>query len=443
MQLSSIRNVKRPMFWVIPIAAIGVIGIAAASYLVLRRNVPQTDIADLTVPVELKTLTVLITANGTVQPIKSVNLSPKTQGRLAKLYVEQGDRVNQGQIIAQMESREIQAQLIQFKANLERNRARLAELKAGTRVEAIAQAASAAAQAEAQIVEAESRLRLAKDRVRRNQFLAGEGAIARDDLDAVLNEARSARASLDQAKFRAREAKQRLQELRNGPRVEEVAQAEATVAESIGQLREVQVRQSETLVRAPFAGIITQKYATEGSFVTPTTSASSTTSATSTSIVALASGMEVLAEVPEVNIGQIEQNQKVEIVADAYPDLVFIGRVRLIAPEAVVEENVTSFQVRVSLVTGQDKLRSGMNVDLTFIGDELSDTLVVPTVAIVTKNGETGVLVPGKNNKAQFQPVTIGPAIGNQIPILDGIQAGEQVFIDLPKGQKLEDALGG
>ena len=144
-----------------------------------------------------------------------------------------------------------------------------------------------------------------------------------------------------------------------------------------------------------------------------------------------------------MNIGQIEQNQKVEIVADAYPDLVFIGRVRLIAPEAVVEENVTSFQVRVSLVTGQDKLRSGMNVDLTFIGDELSDTLVVPTVAIVTKNGETGVLVPGKNNKAQFQPVTIGPAIGNQIPILDGIQAGEQVFIDLPKGQKLEDALGG
>ena len=282
MQLSSIRNVKRPLFWVIPIAVIGAIGIATASYFVLRRNVPQTDIADLTVPVELKTLTVLITANGTVQPVKSVNLSPKTQGRLAKLYVEQGDRVNQGQIIAQMEGREIQAQLIQFKANLERNRARLAELKAGTRVEAIAQAASAAAQSEAQIVEAASRLRLANDRVRRNQFLAKEGAIARDDLDAVLNEARSAKAGLDQAKFRAREAKQRLQELRNGPRVEEIAQAEATVAESVGQLRAVQVRQAETLVRAPFAGIITQKYATEGSFVTPTTSASSTTSATST-----------------------------------------------------------------------------------------------------------------------------------------------------------------
>ena len=442
MQVPLIGKLKHPLPWVLSIAAVGVLGIATVSYMAIRRQAPQANIEEITVPVESKSLTVLIAANGTVQPIKSVNLSPKNQGRLARLYVEQGDRVTQGQVIARMESKDIQAQIFQAQANLARNRSRLAELRAGTRSEAIAQAAASVAQSEAQVVEAQSRLRLARDRVRRNQFLADEGAIARDDLDAVLNEARSAQANLDRAKFQTREAKQRLQELRNGPRREEIDQAEATVAEAVGQLREVQVRLEETVVTAPFSGIITQKYATEGSFVTPTTSASSTTSATSTSIVALANGMEILAEVPEVNIGQIEQNQEVEIVADAYPDRTFKGKVRLIAPEAVVEENVTSFQVRVFLVTGQDLLRSGMNVDLTFVGDRLSDALVVPTVAIVTKDGQTGVLVPDKKNKVTFQAVTIGPAIGNQIPILDGIEEGEKVFIDLPKGQKLEDAIG-
>jgi len=81
---------------------------------------------------------------------------------------------------------------------------------------------------------------------------------------------------------------------------------------------------------------------------------------------------------------QVKNGQRVEIVADAYPDRRFEGRVRLIAPEAVVEQNVTSFQVRVQLVSGQSELRSGMNVDVTFIGETVPDALVVPTVAIVT-----------------------------------------------------------
>jgi len=75
----------------------------------------------------------------------------------------------------------------------------------------------------------------------------------------------------------------------------------------------------DTIIRAPFAGIVTQKYATVGAIVTPTTSASSTASATSTSIVALASELEIKVNVPETDI-QVKNGQRVEIVADAYPD---------------------------------------------------------------------------------------------------------------------------
>jgi HlyD family secretion protein len=168
--------------------------------------------------------------------------------------------------------------------------------------------------------------------------------------------------------------------------------------------------------------------------VAPTTSASSTASATSTSIIALAKGLEVLAEVPEVNVGQIKPGQAVEVVADAFPDQVFKGRVQLVAPEAVDVKNVTLFQVRVALETGQKELRSGMNVNLTFLGEKVNNALVVPTVALVThQDGKTGVMVPDPNNKPKFKPVTIGPTIQNQTQILGGLNQGERVFIDPPQ----------
>jgi HlyD family secretion protein len=268
--------------------------------------------------------------------------------------------------------------------------------------------------------------------VRRNRSLETEGAISTDDLDEVLNQAETARAGLGQSQASLREAQRNLELLRSGSRAEEIAEAEAQLAEAQADLRSVRVEYEDTFIRAPFEGIITQKYASEGAFVTPTTSASEATSATSTAIVALAEGLEVLAEVPEVDIQQLRLGQPVEIVADAYPDQVFRGNVLLIAPEAVVEQNVTSFQVRVSLTSGEDKLLSGMNVDVTFLGDEVTDALVVPTVAIVTREGETGVLVPDEENQPEFQPVTLGASVGNQTQILDGIGSGDRVFTDIP-----------
>lgn len=200
------------------------------------------------------------------------------------------------------------------------------------------------------------------------------------------------------------------------------------------------MRLQDTVIRAPFSGIVTQKYANIGAFVTPTTSASTSASATSSSIVAVAKGLEVLAQVPEVDIGRIQQGQQVEIVADAYPDQVFKGTVRLIAPEAVVEQGVTSFQVRVALDTGTEQLRSGLNVDLTFLGDRVSDALVLPTVAIVTEQGKNGVLVADEKNQPQFREVTIGAQIQDQTQILQGLQQGDRVFINPPKDYITEKA---
>jgi HlyD family secretion protein len=70
------------------------------------------------------------------------------------------------------------------------------------------------------------------------------------------------------------------------------------------------------------------------------------------------------------------------------------------------------------------------------LGKALQDALLVPTVAIVTEKGKTGVLVPDEKNKPQFHPVTIGPSVQDQTQVLSGLEEGERVFIDLPKDQK-------
>lgn len=473
MEVPLIGKVKQPVPWMIGLIAVGILGVGGTSYFVMQTRTPKLDLSKLTVPVQAQDLAVRITANGTVVPIQSVNLSPKTSGRLAKLFVQQGDLVQQGQTIALMEDADLQARLAQVKANLSKAEASLAEAMAGSRKEEINQAQARVLQAQArldqaragkpeeieqrraQVEAAKSRLTLAKARADRYRTLEAEGASSRDRLDEALNEERNATANLDEAQRRlaqqtnsnpaqineleaaVTEAKYNLQQRQNGKRPEEIAQFKAAVAAAKAEVQAVEVQLKDTVIIAPFSGIVTQKYATEGAFVAPATSASSTASATSTSIIALAKDLEVLAKVPEVDVGQVKRGQQVEVVADAFPDKVFKGRVNIVAPEAVVDQSVTSFQVRVSLETGQKELRSGMNADLIFLGQKVNNALVVPTVAIVTQEGKTGVMIPDANNKPKFKPVTIGTTIKDQTQVLEGVKQGEQIFIDLPKGSKL------
>jgi HlyD family secretion protein len=285
--------------------------------------------------------------------------------------------------------------------------------------------------------DAQARLELATSELNRNQQLFERGAISQTELENAQREQRSAQAGVEQAQSLVTEAQRRVDDLRNLPEAEAVAQAEARLAQARAQLQGTQVRLEENDIRAPFGGIITQKFASVGAFVTPTTTASDASSASSTAIVALAQDLEVLAEVPEADIGLIQVGQPVEVVADAFPEQTYQGRVKLVAPEAIERQNVTLFQVRIELLDGKESLRSNMNVNVAFIGDQVADALVVPTVAVVTQAGETGVLVPGKRQDIVFQPVTLGPQVGNQIQILSGIEAGDPVFVDLPPGKSL------
>jgi HlyD family secretion protein len=474
-----IGKIKHPLRWTIGLIVAGslVVG-TTTTYRIVSRGTHEQDISQLTVPVEAQNVTLRITASGNVVPVQSVNISPKAPGVIAQLYVEQGDRVEQGQVIARMDVGEIQAQIQQSRANLAQAQAQLDQARAGSRPQEIEQARARLAQAEAQLAQAragnrdqeiaqaqaqvnsaQAQATLTQSRVNRYQELTRQGATSQDQLEQYISENQRAIASLEEAQKRlsllqsgsrdeeittreaaVTEARAALVLLQNGTRPEEIAQRQAAVKAAEAQLQAAEVRLQDTVIRVPLSGIITQKYANIGAFVTPTTSASTSASATSSSIVAVARGLEILARVPEVDIGRIQPGQQVEIFADAYPDQIFKGNVRLIAPEAVVEQGVTSFQVRVALDTGIEELRSGLNVDLTFLGDRVSDALVIPTVAIVTEQGRTGVLVADDRNQPQFREVTIGAQIQDQTQILQGLQQGDRVFINPPREYIIERA---
>ncbi|MBW4519626.1 MAG: efflux RND transporter periplasmic adaptor subunit [Scytolyngbya sp. HA4215-MV1] len=414
----------------ITVALIGLVGVGG--FVMFRQLTPKKSRRAeqaITVVAKKQNLQVRIQASGTITPIQAVNVSPKNAGRLVALLVDQGDRVQAGQVIARMEDRDLQTQLAQAEATLFQMQARLLKARNGNRPEEIAQAAG-------QVDAAQAQAQLTAQRTTRNRSLYEQGAISRDQFDAYVADERKAKADL-------RVAQKGFETMRNGSRVEDIADAEAAVAQAAAQVQSIQVQLEDTVIRAPLSGVVTQKYANVGAFVTPTTSASSTSSATSTSIVAIASKLEVVAKVPETSIRQVRVGQKVEIAADAYPDKKFRGRVRLVAPEAVVEQNVTSFQVRGVLETGQSDLKSGMNVSLVFLGNRLEDAVVVPAVAIVSEKGKTGVLVKGTDDKPKFQPVTVGISMGDQIQIVDGLNVGDSVFVYLPRSAQPQQSQGG
>jgi len=410
----------RQRWWLLLATALG---IGTVVWFLLPKPETTEDSSKL-VAVTRKTLKTTITAAGAVRPVKTVNISPKTSGRLARLFVEQGDRVVKGQVIAEMDRSDLEGRLQEVEGTIAQAKARLDRLREGTRTEQVGQA-------QARLESFKVGLTLSQSRYKRNQELFETGAIAQDALDA-------ARVGYEQAQAQVTESSKNLEELKRGPRRQEISEAQAQVQQAQGQRTVIQSQLNDTILRAPFAGVVTQRYATEGAIVTPTTTASTTASATSSSIVTLAGTLEVLADVPEAEIGAVIPEQKVEVRSEAFPDQVFPGVVRLISPEAVVVQNVTSFQVRVRLLP-QDKLRSGMNVTALFVGKSIPKALAVPTVAIVTGKGQTGVLVPGSEpDQPKFVPVTIGPTSGQETQIIQGVAEGQKVYLDLPKGLTVE-----
>ncbi len=387
-----------------------------------QRQSEQSTLQAQTAPVVRQDITIQVSASGSIKPTTPVNISPKQPGRLVKLYVDQGDRVKVGQILAQMDDTNLQGQLLQAQGALAAAEANLRKLLAGNRPQDIQQA-------EQNLKEAQKNLIATRSTYESNAQLYRDGAISRNAFDTSRSQYEAAIAHIDALQ-------QQLSLMQAGSRREDIDVGRAQVIEARGALETIQAQLNDTIIRAPFDGIVTQKYADVGAFVTPTTSASSTSSATSSSILAVANDLEAVANVSETDVRNIYTGQSVTLRVDAYPGRIFQGRVRLVAPESVVVQNVTSFQVRVTILDDlKHELKSGMNLTANFLVGQHQGALLVPTTAVISETEGTGVyLLQGQGN-AVLRPIRVGATVGTQTEVLSGLTEGDRVFITFP-GQR-------
>ena len=358
---------RRPLWIGLLVAAVLLSGLGLWQR---QRSTARRDLSPFTVLARSGTLPGVVSATGELDAGTRVNISPKRQGVLKALYVDEGMVVKAGQALAVMDGSDLQDRLQELEANLR---------------------------------SAEAELQRSRSELSFNEPLFRQGAISRSDINRF------------RADFEVKRA------------------AVRAAAERLAQRR---IEREELVVRAPFDGVISQRYADPGAFVTPTTTASSSLGATSSSIVEVARGLEVIAKVPESDIGRLRLGMPASVRVDSFPARRYAATVRQIAPRAVKTNNVTSFEVKLALRTPAPELRIGMTADIDFSTGQLQARTVVPTVAIVTEAGRPGVLVVGRDQQPEFRPVELGASSGRSTQILNGLNPETRVFIDLPPWAK-------
>ena len=349
-----------------------VAGLVAAgvwgSIAVLQR--PSTrDLDPYTVVVQQQSLRGTVVATGTVEPIRQVNLSPPQPGIVATIHVEEGDQVHEGQVLVVMDGGDLPIRIKERQALL---------------------------------TQAEEELALREEELIRQHGLVEAGALSQ----------------LELSQLESRHRSQQSQVLASQQRLQELLQ-----------------EQQELAVQAPFDGLVMERFAEARSYVTPSGTGSGSTNvngAAKTSLLTIGTGHQVVAALPDNEVGRLQLHQDAKVMLDAFPDQPLDAQVKIIAPRSQVNDNVITFDVTLKLLDKTPQLRYGMSGDVEFLTEKLFPTPVVPIVAVVTRSGQSGVYVVGRDDQPTFRSIALGHSSGSRIQVLDGLELGERVFIDWP-----------
>jgi HlyD family secretion protein len=245
---------------------------------------------------------------GRIEPIsEEVRIGVEVGGRVVSVGVEEGDPVAQGQILAALDSRDVQAAVASASARLADAEAVLRRMRNGARPDERREVSAAVAQAEAELAQAE------RDATRR-AALAADGIIAREESDRAVRDRDVARARLG-------ELTARMTLVHDGPRAEDHAQAEAAVAMARAGLAEAQARLAKTIIRSPIAGTVLRRDVRVGesvSFERP---------ASALFVVADLSRLRVRVEVDETDVARLVPGAEAWVSAAAFGDQRFAARV--------------------------------------------------------------------------------------------------------------------
>lgn len=325
-----------------------------------------------------------LTASGYVVAQRRSSLAAKITAQLVWLGVEEGSKVKKGQIVARLESQDVEAARDQAAANLKTAKSNLG-------------------QAQAELTDADLSLK-------RSKQLVSKGYVAQADYDTAM------------ARFRKAEAA--------------VASAQSAIKASEAALANAEVAVEFTLIRAPFDAVVLTKNADVGDIVTPLGAAANAKSAVVT--VADLNSLQVEVDVSESNLGKIKLGQPCEIQLDSLPDVRFPGEVHMIVPTA--DRTKATVTVKVRFLQKDPRVLPEMSAKVAFLSrrPKSGEETAVPAVnksAVVRRNGQTGVLV-AVDDKVSFAPVTLGSQLGEAVEIKSGVKAGDRIVISPPNNLK-------
>ncbi|MBI5968867.1 MAG: efflux RND transporter periplasmic adaptor subunit [Deltaproteobacteria bacterium] len=346
---------------------------------------------------------------GTVLPHQEVVTTPKIAGRVERIFVKEGDLVKAGDVIVKLEETDFLLAVRQAEAALATAKANLANLLAGTRPEKIEQARAALHQAQANLTSMEKEYQRIKQ-------LAAADLVAKRELDVVIAQYESAIAQV-------RQAKEQLDMLIKGPTDEELEIARAQVRQAEAGLAVAKNTLSDTILKAPFAGLITARFVDEGVQVY---------TAPKTEILKLTdvSRVKVVTPVSERDFSRLKIGTPCEIKLDALPGDIYQGRVTRIIPE--INPVSRNFNVEVEIPNPNLRLKSGMFANIRlFVGQK--ETLTISRDILIT-DLVTGVsyafVVEG--DQAVRRKLTLGERSGLLMEVLEGLKEGENLVV---KGQ--------
>ena len=365
---------------------------------------PKLIPAEKIVTVERGDVARSVVARGKIEPLSKVEVKSKANGIIKALMVDVGDAVTEGQILAELDKEDLEAQVRGAKATLDGDTANL----------------------QLAITE-ESRARI--------EAANPELQFARRDFERLKGLFRDKIASqqqLDDAE-RAYEVSQNRQQLLDATvksAAAQIDQARARVAAAKAALDRAEENLSYATIRAPINGVVLNRDTEVGDAVSSILNLGS--AATLIMTLGDMSTVYIKGEVDEADIGKADCGQRVRTKVEAFPNESFDGRVKRIAPMGKEQNNVTTFEVRVTISNPQSKLRVKMTANAEIVLEEHKNVLLIPEAAVVydkNKNASAQLLDNSMKQGWRKVPLKIAISNGQRTEVTQGLAEGAKLVL--------------
>lgn len=349
------------------LALLTVAVIAAVLLLARAHAAPQL----MTAPVARQTLTQTVTASGTLTPQNEVTVGSQISGTISALYVDYNSKVKQGQVLAQIDTSTLQAQVDASKAAVAQAQAQVAQAASTASSDQ-----SAIPGAQAAVVKAQSAYGLAQKTLQRDQTLLAQGYVAHSQVLSDQDAVTEAQAAVQTAQAQAEQASSQAGNGSAG-----VQAAQDAVSGQVANLQQNELNLQRAEITSPVNGTVIDREISVGQTV-----AASLQTPTLFTIAQDLSKMEVVIAVGEPDIGSVRAGEPVDFTVLAYPNEIFHGVVSQVRDNPTTISNVVTYSVITLVDNAQGKLLPGMTANATIDVASAKNALVVPVAALHERN---------------------------------------------------------